>query len=315
MIRWQDGHENDIEEGHWMPEHHSGGVHRQERLEFLRALFPVIADRVDRAYRASAGTSTQEPTDAIDSWLDQEVRDLHANVLPGVGFASIPDEPTREVFTSAFRATQTIASWGGIDVPTPESLTSVGVNLEQLGSAAATDATLQPVPAPYGLGLGWWQHVYERAVTEIGRPLRGAGLLVAAEIGRGFEQLDQVPQLDTPRFTPDHHGHRSPNGPAAEPRYWTLRLIPASATPTQVGLSFGHGPHVSLPEMLMMQLIRLVQGRPLVDEHSFTWIAGELAEGKLAARHIFDTTEGVVRLSAREPGQQGPHLGARPPVG
>lgn len=65
----------------------------------------------------------------------------------------------------------------------------------------------------------------------------------------------------------------------------------------------------------MLQLIRVVSGEPLVDARSFTWLAGPLADGRLAARHVYDSAERVVRINCREVGNQGPHLGARPPVG
>jgi hypothetical protein len=67
--------------------------------------------------------------------------------------------------------------------------------------------------------------------------------------------------------------------------------------------------------MLMLQLSRVVAGEPLVDATSFTWLAGVLAGGKLAARHVYDEAEDTVRITCREVVSQGPHLGARPPVG
>jgi len=65
----------------------------------------------------------------------------------------------------------------------------------------------------------------------------------------------------------------------------------------------------------MLQLTRAAAGEAPLDGGaggaSFTWLAGELAGGGLAARHVWDASEGAIRVSSREIGSQGPHLGAR----
>ena len=63
--------------------------------------------------------------------------------------------------------------------------------------------------------------------------------------------------------------------------HWTLRLVPADDGPPLLGLSFAQGPHVTLPEMLMLQLSRVSAGEPPVDATSFTWLAGPIAQGRL----------------------------------
>ncbi|QIM18527.1 hypothetical protein G7066_07675 [Leucobacter coleopterorum] len=161
--------------------------------------------------------------------------------------------------------------------------------------------------APYGLGAERWRELFRGATAQQGSPLSGdEPLLLAAEAVDGFTILDSVPDVTSPRVEVAR-----PEGASVT---WTLRLVPSSAKPPLLGLGFAHGPHVSLPEILMLQLMRIVSGERPVDTESFTWLAGALADGRLAARHVFDESEAVIRISCREIGNQGPHLGARPPV-
>lgn len=286
------------------------------RLAFARALFPSLAEEVDRAYATSRG-GTEPVTDRVDAWLDRETDQLRATLLTGVAFAEVADDEVRARFAASFRAARHVAEWVGLEVPTIESFTAAGVDMGMLGQAAATDATLQLVPAPYGLGLSGWQEIFQRVAAVEGSALRESGLLVSTEVEREFSALDRVPAGESPtvRAETDHRDRAGQFAALPQEGHWTLRLIPASSAPPVVGLSFTHGPHVTLPEMLMLQASRVITGMPMLDERSFTWLAGALSDGRLAARHIFDAGEGSVRVSAREPGQQGPHLGARSPVG
>ena len=287
-----------------------------QALAFARVLFPGLAEEIDRAHAVSRG-GTGSANDRVDAWLDRETEKLRSTVLTGVAFAEVADDEVRARFAASFRAARRVAQWGGLDVPTIESFTAAGVDVAGLGQAASGDVTLQLVPAPYGLGLAGWQEIFRQAAAVDTSALQGSGLLVSTEVEREFSGLDRVPTEDIPTLRVESDRRASEAQFAAPPRevHWTLRLIPASPAPPVVGLSFAHGPHVSLPEMLMLQASRAAEGMPMIDERSFTWLAGETSEGKLAVRHIFDASEGSVRLSAREPGQQGPHLGARPPVG
>ncbi|MFT4232742.1 MAG: hypothetical protein QM606_08235, partial [Leucobacter sp.] len=216
-----------------------------------------------------------------------------------------------------FAATRTVAARAGLRVPEPEAFAEAGTDFARLGTALAADPTLAPVIAPYGLGSRRWRELFARAAEESGGALAAADpLVVASEAEREFGRLDAVPVPEMPDLPATTAGAAAAAQPAvrAEPR-WTLRLVPAGLAPAVLGLSFEHGPHASLPEMLMLQLTRLVAGEPLVDSRSFTWLAGTLAEGRLAARHVYDSAERAVRINCRETGNQGPHLGARPPVG
>jgi hypothetical protein len=281
-----------------------------------RVLFPELAADLDAALAGGGGGAEQD----FDEWLDGRAEAVRTE-LGGAAFGDVGDGGARERFERAFAAARTVAGWVGLRVPEPEAFASAGVDFARLGAALAADPTLAPVVAPYGLGPDGWRELFGRAAREERSPLAAPGaaggaaggaapdahpLVLAREAEREFALLDAVPDRSVAVL---------PGAARSDAVRWTLRLVPAGLAPAVLGLSFEHGPHASLPEMLMLQLIRVVCGEPLVDARSFTWLAGALADGRLAARHVYDSDERVVRINCREVGNQGPHLGARPPVG
>lgn len=278
------------------------------RLALIRALFPDLAERLDAALSAS-GTAVG-PADGFDAWLDDEVARLREGPLAGAAFASVPDVETRIRLERAFAAARTAAGWLGSPLPEPEAFEDAGVDFARLGAALAADPELEPVPAPYGVGADGWREAFGDAARRPSAPLGDDPLVFATEVQREFARLDDAAAAWT---VGEARAVRSATI-AGDSIAWTLRLVPAGARPQIMGLGFAHGTHVSLPEMLMLQLMRVAEDRELLDRHSFTWLAGPLADGRLAARHVFDAEEGAVRITTREIGNQGPHLGARPPI-
>ncbi|MBK0418158.1 hypothetical protein JD276_03835 [Leucobacter sp. CSA1] len=290
-------------------------------LDLARALFPELAARVDAAYgrnrtgRREGGDGVDGREDSLDAWLDREAAGLRRSGTAGAAFGEIADDAARSRFERAFAAARKTVARAGLRLPEPELFADAGVDLAALGASAAGDAALVPVPAPHGLGAEGWLSLFDRATGgEAGRD--PVALLLATEVLRGFPVLDEVHDAGVPRVRAAGAGGAAPGrATPGEEVVWTLRLVPAGDAPPVAGLGFAHGPHVSLPEMLMLQLMRLEAGEDPVDAHTFTWLAGVLAEGRLAARHVYDAGERAVRISVRETGNQGPHLGARPPVG
>ena len=285
-----------------------------------RVLFPELAAELDAALAGGGDAAERD----FDGWLDDRAATVR-DELGGASFGDVDDAGSRERFERAFAAARTVAGWVGLRPPEPEAFAGAGVDFSRLGAALAADPTLAPVVAPYGLGAEGWRELFAHAARAERSPL-GAGaaapsgaqpLVLASEAEREFALLDAVPDRSTPSLLAPGGSGRSggPAGSAGRAVRWTLRLVPAGLAPAVLGLSFEHGPHASLPEMLMLQLTRVVAGEPLVDARSFTWLAGPLADGRLAARHVYDSAERVVRINCREVGNQGPHLGARPPVG
>lgn len=267
----------------------------ENRVELMRALFPDLADRVDAAYEAFAG---ERPEAAFDDWVDARATE----VLPSAARLSIEDAAVAERFDRAFASANVVAELLGVRVPEIEAFAEAGVDLERLAASLSQDSSLVPVASPYGLGSAVW---YEGFAA-----LGGPSLLIADEAEREFELLDSAPLTGTQIVA---LGDRV--GMADRAVQWALRLVPADDGPPLLGLSFAQGPHVTLPEMLMLQLSRVSAGEPPVDATSFTWLAGALAQGRLAARHVYDAAEDTVRITCREVVSQGPHLGARPPLG
>lgn len=275
-----------------------------DRVILMRQLFSDTAAQVDAAYLASAGEPVHE---SLDGWLDAQV----SEVLPGAATLKITNEALAARFDLAFAAARTISRKLHVAVPEIEVFAEAGVDLDRLAEAMAQDNTLVPVPAPYGLGAARWISTFGSRIAahtrdqQTGTPT--PKLVIAEEAAREFAALDIVPEQHLPQVKV-----AAGSGPAVR---WTLRLIPAAAAPSVLGLSFAHGPHVTLPEMLMLQHMRVSADEPPLDATTFTWLAGSLAQGRLAARHVYDATECTIRITCRQVVSQGPHQGARPPIG
>ncbi|QIK64646.1 hypothetical protein G7068_01720 [Leucobacter viscericola] len=279
-----------------------------DQLRLVRSLFPNFAETLDAAHteHGLAEAIPDQSGAGFDAWLDDEARQLREGALAGAPFATLPAAESSR-FERAFAAARLVAQRSHLTLPEPEAFVEAGANLLALASKLAADPALVPVIAPYGLGPERWRELFRAAAEQQGSPLSGGEpLLLAAEAVDGFAILDSIPDVTSSRVE-----IALPEGGSVT---WTLRLIPSSPKPPLLGLGFAHGPHVSLPEILMLQLMRIASGERPVDTESFTWLAGSLADGRLAARHVFDESEAVIRISCREIGNQGPHLGARPPV-
>ena len=289
-----------------------------EHLTLVRLLFPELASTLDAAHeRHRAESPVNEITgEDFDTWLDREADQLRAGALGQAPFAGLPDE-VAAIFDRAFRAARSAGERLGIQVPEPESFAAAGVDLARLGARLLADPDLLPVPTPYGLGADAWRAAFRLEAESGSRsltvsPERPESLLIAAEAVTEFRLLDALEDTGLPIVV--ETGQATVTAGSSAPISWSLRLVPAGAKPSVLGLGFSHGPHVTLPEILMIQLMRSLLGEPLIDASSFTWLAGALNDGRLAARHVFDESEGVIRVNCREVGNQGPHLGARPPV-
>ncbi len=269
-----------------------------DELRLARLLLPELAERLDAVVGATDAARAERE---FDDWLDAESERLGER-FSAAAFAELDAEASSR-FSAAFRHGRALADRVGIEAPEPEALIEAGLDPAALAAAMDQDPTLQPVLAPYGLGDAAWRELFRSA----GASGAAGGLVLATEVVREFGRLDAVPDPATPRVAV-----AGPDGGRVE---WALRAIPAGERPSVLGLGYAHGPHVSLPEMLALQLGRLAAGADPVDTQTFTWLAGTLADGGLAARHVFDRSDGVVRIAAREIGNQGPHLGARPPIG
>ncbi|PII81853.1 hypothetical protein BMH32_05180 [Leucobacter sp. OLJS4] len=269
-----------------------------DELRLARLLLPELAERLDTVVGATDAARAERE---FDDWLDAE-SDRLGERFSTAAFAELDAEASAR-FSAAFRRARALAERVGIEAPEPEALIEAGLDPAALADAIAEDPTLEAVLAPYGLGDLAWRELFRSA----GASGAAGGLVLATEVVREFGRLDAVPDPSTPRVAV-----AGTDGGRIE---WTLRAIPAGERPSVLGLGYAHGPHVSLPEMLALQLGRLVAGADPVDTQTFTWLAGTLADGGLAARHVFDRSDDVVRIAAREIGNQGPHLGARPPIG
>lgn len=288
------------------------GARAGDELKLAQLLFPDLVRNVQAALDANGDGAGQAT--AAEATLAHAVQQLKSSSLGHAGFDAfeVPGHHsgTGAAVADAFDEVRRIMTWIGGSVPEPEAFLAAGVDASKLAIALSSDADLAIVPAPHGIGASGWRSLYRGAARQPGSPLSLAEpLVLAEEIAQSFATLDDVPD-DVPTVA----SGESSEGTSGEVR-WTLRLIPAGATPAVLGLSHLHGPHVTIAEMLMLQLMRMTRGADPLDARSFTWLNGVLSDGRFAARHVFDAGERNVRVTSREVGNQGPHLGARPPVG
>lgn len=269
-----------------------------DELRLARLLLPELAERLDEAVGATGAARAEHD---FDAWLDAE-SDRVGDHAVSAAFAGLGSDAGAR-FSAALRRARALAQRIGATAPEPEALIAAGLDLERLAAALAEDPALELVLAPFGIGDAAWRDAFRTT----GAGGAAGGLVLATEVVREFALLDTVPDPATPRV--------SVVGADGRRIDWTLRAIPADERPAVLGLGYAHGPHVALPEMLALQFGRILAGEPPVDTQTFTWLAGTLADGGLAARHVYDRSEDVVRIAAREIGNQGPHLGARPPIG
>jgi hypothetical protein len=194
-----------------------------------------------------------------------------------------------------------------------------------ISASLASDAEypLTPVLAPHGLGPKWWLTCFAslRANASIAsNPLRkssdGDGLSLASDVYSEFRIFDAAPEATRDGQVPEVRAARASNATPPGEIVWTLRLIPAGPLPVHMNLNYraGGALHPTLPEMLALQAGRILSGRNPIDRGVFTWLAGTIGEGKLAARHVCDEAQGLLRISSREIGNQGSYLGVRPPI-
>lgn len=254
---------------------------------FPREAGVLLATKTSEAAEVTADRSLMEK-------LDEAAMRLEApgGALYEIGLEEVASAELRGRIAQTFTLAR--AMWPGLRVPLPEAFTAAGVQFAEMAQALAGAEELVPVLAPHGLGAPTWEQAFT-AIPE------APSLALSPEVVTEFAVLDRVTGPEVPRVT-------------VEGISWTFSLIPATEVPPLVGFNHSHGEHPSLPEMLSLQLAILYKGEDPVDPRSFTWIAGLMRDGKLAARHVTDPGEGVIRISAREPAQQGPHVGARPPV-
>lgn len=272
---------------------------RHQATDLVRNLFPDLALELDRALEASGAV---DGAAGFEARLGAEVgrfQQRHA----ALAWHDVADEAARGAVLASFDAVRAALRGSELSMPAPESFAAI-VDLE--GFSERYEPGLAVVPAPHGLGLEGWQQLFQLAAARQPHRLDAREpLIVASEAVREFALLDSQ------QIGPAIAGASAATTSGVR---WTLRLVPAGPAPALLGLNYEHGPHVSLPEMLMLQLMRISSGEEPLDQASFTWIAGDLSGGKLAARHVYDAADLAVRVSCREIGNQGPHLGARVPV-
>lgn len=281
------------------------GGESSDSTRLARLVFRELAAELDRALGSNAASDAASDARA-DALVEAAARAAREGALGRAAFEGI-DEKAGERLKKAFDAAREICGRIGLDVPEPEAFWAAGVDRSAIARGMVADPSLMPVPAPHGLGVSEWTDQFRAAARQTGSPLSlSAPLVIAPEVVAAFATLDEAPSGAT--------SVRSTRRDGAEIR-WTLRLIAATPEPPRTGMSHAIGPHPTIAEMFMLQLMLLAREEAPIDQKSFTWLHGTIDGGRFAARALFDTHERSVRVNTREVGNQGPHLGARPPRG
>lgn len=265
---------------------------RERESELGEALFPDLTERSAAA------------ADPAEMWITAQTLRLRAGDFDS-RLASHPDPKHRTALDEGFAAAAALAARCGIRAPDPEEFWAAGAP-PRFPAPSPTSRDLDlgtralPVPAPHGLGADAWQ----RAFAD-GSLADDLALSMSSEVVRWFAALDAPASPHTPRLT-----RATPLGPV----HWTLRWLPAAPAAPLLGPAHSTAmspSYPTLPEMLLLQIARARCGAAPLDEHSFTWLAGELPDTRFAARHGSDIANYTVRIGTRERTDQGPHIGTR----
>ena len=284
-----------------------------------RSLFPDLAAQAD-----AVAAPRDESQFAAEQWLTAQTERMRCGDF-GPALARFSGHHSSDALMSAFASAQLLATGLDIACPEPEDFLAQDSRLGTPGEIPpdthadhAGDVT--PVVAPHGLGAASWLRWFAQpdshtpaearrhpgaALPEFPGGAQLPGLAIATEALRWFAALDTVTD---PHATVVHTRSHSGNV------RWTLRWIPVSQAPPIRGIPFTHAPQAqypTLPEMLAIAAARRHAGEPLLDAHTFTWLAGELPGPTFAARHAYDPSTDTVRISTRERTDQGAHVGVR----
>ena len=288
---------------------HASAGSKEHDIRLARLLFRELAHELDEAL------GVEDSADArIDRRLETAANAARSGELGQAAFEGV-NRTEAERLELAFSSARAVAQLAGVVLPEPEAFWAAGVSRQMMSRALIGDPSLVAVPAPHGLGVERWIALYRAAARQPNSPLSLASpFSIAPEVKDAFAELDVVPLAAKTVSTEMPAGASSTAGRPTT-IHWSLRLISASAAPPRTGMNHSIGSHATLPEMLMLQLMLLLRGDDPVDRQSFTWTHGTFAGGQFAARHFYDSAGRGVGVNSREVGNQGPHLGARPPLG
>lgn len=276
------------------PERHRDGVR----------LAGLLGGPTTQALLAADRAGVANPAARIAERLDAKAETLTApgGALEALGLDDLA-EPIRQRVWRAFADAE--ALWPELETPTVAHWTEQGLDLGALAARLEADDQLEVVLTPLGQGSEQWIAAFDRCE---GAPK----LTLSSEIVAEFQLLEWPIAVDAAEGSGAERSANTRVSVAAT--FWSLAVVPGGQAPPLLGQNHRHGPHPRLAEMLTLQLMRARRGGEYVDARTFTWIAGRLGEGRLAARHVYDEHEHSIRVSTREWAQQGPHQGARPPL-
>ena len=242
------------------------------------AFNPKTAAQVEAAYRDNLSRiPTAEDTTAGElsaKSLASKIKDATAGAsdINKIGVNDLElifNAETKQAFANSFEVAEKLFIRSGYAAPTPEQCVQADIDLAALGHAYETmqaDALEPEVVLSPILTLSSWRMLYQEltmdTVVNANHRLEDDGLFISQDIVDAWNEF-VVPPMDVPVIAPDS---TSP--------LWTLRVIPGVVELVTTSVEHDHNDsaHPSIGEYLTLQAMRLETGRPLIDNHSATWL-------------------------------------------
>jgi hypothetical protein len=238
---------------------------------------PDLIARVDDAYERALAAKSDLATDvggvALDALVESDVAVARAQGTFAGGELAIANHNARTSLESTLVNVEQVFAPLKLKPPTPDELRMGGVDFASLGRVyeRMEKASLQPtwVLAPDNLRANNWEYIYRRLQDDPSINTNGLiqknGLRISSVVQRNFEAISARPE-NVPSVANDG-GYT----------HWTLRLIPSTPKPTEMGVSYADTRYPVKPtvaEYLTLQAVRLQAGEEPIDDGSWTNLQG-----------------------------------------
>ena len=289
---------------------------------------PRIAAEVAAAYKHNVECGLMPSTDLADSVSVQSLGNLIKNATveardtnkPGLCEFSMLENPEMiKVFESSFKASEALFDLIDIAIPTPEECIVAGIDIKELAfcySKMETDGLKPELVLSPNLDASTWCELYEELVNEPAvvryDRLKGeGGLRLQPLVTENWDELTE-PDSTVLAITSDN---------VENPYSWTLRLIPGTVDPTEVGVGHSHNQavHPTIGEYLTLQatLIR-ANLEPLDSDTTYTWLNGSyishFTNTAIAPYGNWGPITGIVNINCSGAGHISEGKGTRYPV-
>ncbi len=300
-------------------------------LEALRKTNPdLLTPGMVKATLGNLGLSSADKLAQAES-LGSDANALAPAPVPGsVSLDMIPGSETRQSFEHFLSSTERLFARIGITPPDVDTIVNSGIDFVYLGHEYQHMKTegLEPrlVLAPYGLTVDHWKELYKKleddpivnpipaSGKEEDKRIRDGGLYIKPEITNNWIELgmqipDATPTIEAPISNASHPTN-----------LWTLRLISATDTPQNLGVSHDQyiragEKYTTIPEYLSLQASLLQDYQPPIDQRTWSWLDGTYNdELRNAAIGLWAHKNGKVGINMMDVSYRSNYLGVHTAV-